>query len=737
MNDLERRSARPIVREGELVRETHTFAATAVESENVFDYLKIVWDRRVVVGGIWLAVTMTAVIYCFTATPLYQASAQIIIEPENPNVLAFKAVIEEETSKSDYYQTQYQLLRSRMLVRSTLDQLKLWSHQDFKARVDRGGTVAASLSNFLFGEALASPSEPPGPQESVPELQAIGRFLAHLTIEPVRGSRLLNVRFMGSDPRLCRDVVNTLVRAHIDRSLEFRSAASREASRWLDVRIAQQRKLVEASENALQQYLVEQNAGSAFERQTIVGQRLSELNAALIRAKSERIAREAMYQQLQILRSNPDGAELPVSTPAIEALRAERAGLRRKEAQMSEELGDRHPDLIAVRASVQDVDVRLGAEVQRYLDSVRKDVQADVLREQNLARELQDEKGRAMALEQKGIEYSVLQREADSNRQVFQSLLQRAKETAVSGELNTSNVRLVDPATLPLSTIAPRKRLILPLAALAGLGLGITTALLLAIRDDRIRSPEHIRRQLDLRFLGFAPVLPSRIVESGELQLDDPRTGEFAEALRVVRTNLSFCVRDQTPRVVLVTSSAHGEGKTMIAANLAVALAQAHQRVLVVDGDLRRPRLHDVFSCERQPGLSDYLADPISGKPVVQRTDVAGLSVMTAGTAVDSPSDLLGFSPAEQLVKGFGPDFDWIIIDTPPTEEVTDACLFAQSGARVLFVVAPKHTTGELARTSVARLATTEAEFAGAVLSRVHLRRNGSRRDWTERFQGS
>jgi succinoglycan biosynthesis transport protein ExoP len=713
----------PAVRGNELLVDASTAAGRATETQNVFDYVRAVWERRAIVASIWIAVTAAAVVYCFVATPLYEATAQLIIEPENPNVLSFKAVIEEETSKSDYYATQYQLLRSRTLVRTTLDRLNLWSHRDFQARPDRAGNVALAVSDLVGGTAEARPAgaELPGSEERIPELQAIGRFLASLTIEPVRGSRLLNVRFTGSDPHMCRDVVNTLILAHIERTLELRSAASREASRWLDTRLAEQRKLVEASEHALQQYLIDQNAGTGVERDTMVSQRLSELNAALTRAKAERIAREAQYEQLRLLRADPS-TELPVSTPAIESLRAERATLRRRESQMVSELGDRHPDLIELRAAQRDAATRLDAEIDRYLESVRKDLDTERLREENLARVLQSERNNAISLDRKGIEYRVLQREADSNRQVFQSLLQRAKETAVSGELNTSNVRIVDRASLPLSTISPRKRIVIPLAIFGGLGLGVVVALLLSIRDDRIRSPEHIQRRLDLRFLGFAPTLPRRDVEHGELQLEERCNSTFAEALRMVRTNLSFCFRGRSPRVLLVTSASRGEGKTLIASNLAVALAQVHQRVLLVDGDLRRPRVHSVFQRERTPGLADYLVDTTSGKPPVQDTDIAQLRVMTAGSPADNPADLLGFNPVAQLAGGLGRDFDWIIIDTPPIEEVTDACLFAQDGARVLFVIAPEQVSGERARAAVARLAATEAEFAGAVLSRINRR---------------
>lgn len=708
-----------VVHEGELVHST--FSTTGVEGDSVFDYLRSIWERRLIVAAVSVLVVLAAGVYCLTATPLYQASAQLSIEPENPNVLAFKPVIQEETSKSDYYQTQYQLLRSRTLARMTLDQLKLWSHRDFQARGDWGGTLAGSLVALLAAPTDAgttAPPDPPAATESVAELQAIGRFLANLSIDPVRGSRLLNVRFLSSEPEVSRNVVNTLLRAHIARTLEFRSAASHEALGWLNVRLAQQRKLVEESEHALQQYLEETSAGSAVERQTVIGQRLADMNAALTRARAERIGREAMYEQLQRLRDDAS-AELPVSSPAIEVLRNERAALRRKEAQLSVELGDRHPDLIEVRATVGDVERRLEAETQRYLDAARKDVLADQIREKNLTQALESEKAYAMTLEKKGIEYSVLQREAESNRQMFQSLLQRASETSISGELNTSNVRIVDEASLPLSSVAPRKRVILPVAAIAGLGLGIAAALLLGMRDDRIKSPAHLRRRVSLRFLGFAPAVSRRVLSGGELQVDGHRASAYTEALRVVRTNLSFCLGDATPRIVLVTSAMRGEGKSMITGNLAVALSQANQRVLVVDGDLRRPRQHLLFKVDRSPGLADYLADSVAQTPLLQTTQVPRVSVMAAGAAVDNAADLLGFNPVERLTQTFGRNFDWIIIDTPPVSEVTDACLFARGDARVLFVVAANQVSGEMVQAAVARLAATDAEFAGAVLSRV------------------
>ena len=714
-----------LVRASEITSEPIPARYQEVEARDVTDYLRMVWQWRYAAAGVFVLVMAAAVTYAFTATPVYQARAQLLIEPESPNVLEFKQVVEEQTSKVDYYATQLQILRSRTLARATLDRLNLWRHPEFKAQPDWFSRVGSRVG--AQAESTTTNTGENAAGESIAELQAIGRFLERLSIEPIRTTRLVNISFSSEDPKLSSDVVNTLVRGYIERSMDLKLTTSAEALAWLNEQLAQQRAHVDKEEHFLQQFRDRNDSLTLEGRQNIVTQRLADLNAATIRAKTERIAKETTYEQLQRLDDSVDVAQIPdgVLRPNLEEMRMDLVRLQHEEARLAAQLGARHPDLVAARMAVKDMDRRVREEIGRQRERAQAEVAAARTREQRLAEAFEAQKTEVLGLDRKAIEYGALQREASSNRQMLESLLQRANEMSVSTNLKTSNIRIVDEASTPLSSVYPRKRVILGVGSFVGITLGLATALLLGYADTRMRSPEDVRRQLDLPVLGSVPSLPRKVFRSAQPLLTRGVSDEFAEALRIVRTNVALDRDSSGPQVLLVTSTASDEGKTLIATNLAVALAHARQRVLLIDGDMRRPCLHQAFDLPQAPGLSELFRDSTIAATAVKDSDVPGLKILAAGTEPLNPADLLGFDPIARINEMLGRDFDWIVIDSPPVGDVTDACLFAGGATRVLFVVAGDRVTRADARAAVDRLAAADASFAGAVMSRVSPRRHG------------
>ena len=714
-----------LVRTSDVSSESFTPRHQEVDARDVTDYVRMVWQWRYAAAVVFAVVMAAAISYAFTATPIYQARAQLLIEPESPNVLEFKQVVEEQTSKVDYYATQLQILRSRTLAKATLDRLELWQHREFKAQADWFSWMRSRIDSKTESATTNLGQNASG--ESIAELQAIGRFLQRLTVEPIRTTRLVNIYFISEDPKLSSDVVNTLVRAYIERSMDLKLTTSAEALAWLNEQLPQRRAEVDKEEHFLQQFRDLNDSLTLEGRQNVVSQRLGDLNAASTRAKTERIAKETAYEQLQRLGDGVEVTQIPdgVLRPALDELRLELIRLQHEEARLAAQLGDRHPDLVVARIAVKDMDRRLRDEIARQRETAQAEAAAARTREQRLSEAFEAQKTEVLRLDRKAIEYGALQREAGSNRQMLESLLQRANEMSVSRNLKTSNIRIVDEASTPLSSVYPRKRVILGVGAFVGITFGLGTALLLGYADTRMRSPDEVRRQLDLPVLGSVPSLPRKVFKNARPLLARGVSDEFAEALRVVRTNVALDRDSSGPHVLLVTSTASGEGKTLIATNLAVALAHARQRVLLIDGDMRRPCLHEAFDLPQSPGLSELFRDSTIAATAVRESGVPGLEILTAGTEPLNPADLLGFDPIARINEMLGRDFDWIVIDSPPVGDVTDACLFAGGATRVLFVVAGDRVTRTDARAAVDRLAAADASFAGAVLSRVSPRRHG------------
>jgi capsular exopolysaccharide synthesis family protein len=542
----------------------------------------------------------------------------------------------------------------------------------------------------------------------------------------IRNSRLVDVAFVTPDPLLSARVANAHAAAYIDQNLEFRFLASREATDWLASRMGEQREQVEASEEALQRYREETGAVPLEDRQNIVVQRLADLNAAHTRARTERIEREATYNQVRSLQRNREALDtLPVvlSNVFIQQQKTELAQLQRQQAQMTEKLGERHPDMIKMATAIEQTQARIDAEIQKVIQALRNDYLAAQANERSLQMVLEQQRQEAQELNRASIQYGALQRDADSNRELFQGLLQRTRETDLSANLRTNNIRVVDAAEPPQAPSSPNRRNNLILGLLGGLLLGVGLAFLFEQVDGRIKSPEEIKAYLGLPCLAILPALKPRPEYPDPLVSGDvPHV--FAEATKSMRTNLLFSSAEESSKAVAVTSTGPGEGKTVVSANLAIALAHAGQRVLLVDCDMRRPRVHMLFTCNQEPGLSNVLVGNARVNEAVRKTTTQNLWVIPAGKHPPNPAELLGSKRFTELVRKLGDHFDWILLDCPPAMAVTDAVLVAHNAHGVVFVVGAEMTQRAAARHALDLIESGKARFFGAVLNRVELERN-------------
>jgi capsular exopolysaccharide synthesis family protein len=699
------------------------------EDGHLLDYVKVLYRRRYVAATAFVLVVLGVVIHTFTATPIYQARVQLLIESDNPNVVSFKEVIEQEKATNDYYQTQYRMLQSRSLARRTLDNQQLWSVFDgstapktFSVR----GAIAGSIG-WVAGLVRPAPEgEVPGADETAEQSRALDAFLANLTVSPIRNSRLVDVKYEMPNAELAAQIVNALARMYIEQSLEFKYTSSKEASDWLGERLAEQRKQVEITEAAMQRYREQNDALSLEERQNIVVQKLADLNSAVTRAKTERIQRETLHQQLvaiQADRTALDTVPAILQNQFVQQQKSELAGLQRQQAQLSDKLGPNHPEMIRVQLAIDTAQARIDGEIAKIIQSVKNDALAAQAQEASLVRALEQQKIDALELNRKGIEYGVLQRDAASNRQIFEALMQRTKETGISGELRTSNIRVVDAAEVPRGPARPNKPANLLLALVGGLMLAAAAAFSFEYLDNRITSPAEIKTHLGLPFLGMIPAIT--VADGSTPLLTNGVTPGFAEAFRGVRTNVLFSSAGDGVKSLVVTSTGPGEGKTLVACNLALALAQTGQRVILIDGDMRRPRVHEAFGIPQEPGLSNVLVGDAKASDTVRQAAEGTLWILPAGRTPPNPAELLGSTRFADFIETLGTHFTWVVIDSPPVMAVTDAPLVSHIAGATVFVVGAEMTGANVARTAVEQLAAANGRLIGAVLNRVDLEHNG------------
>ncbi len=702
-------------------------AASSDSDLSLVHYLQILYRRRYVAVSAFILVFLGVTLYTVTSTRIYEASTRILIERDTPNVVSFQEVLDQGAQTDDYYETQYAILRGRGLARRTIDSLKLWDHPLFNRQPGfsvRGLLMTPINAMTRWFEPPRS-IEAPGAEETAAQSRVIDRFLANLNVEAVRYSRLVDVSYRSSDPVLAAKIANALGESYIKQNVELTSTTTKEASTFLTQQLAEQRAKLEASEQALQAYREQTDSVSLEERQNVVVQRLADLNAAVTKANTTRIQKEAAYNQVKIALENPaaiDTVPLILSNPFVQQQKTELASLQRQRAQLSEKLGPNHPDMVKVGVAIQNAEARIKQEVAQVVQSMRNDYEAALAEERSLTATLNRQKGEAQVLNRSGIEYGVLQRDNEANRQMFEALLKRTQETGISEELKAGNIRIVDQAETPRGPVSPNTFNNMMIALLGGLGLAVGLAFASEYGDDRIKNPDELKKSLGLPFLGMVPALFDKAITTPLLTGGAPNL--FGESFRSIRTNVLFSSADEGSRLVVVTSSAPGEGKTAVSTNLSLALAQAGHRVLLIDADMRKPRVHEVFTRALSPGLSNFLVGAAMPSEVIQETPQQGLWVMPAGTYPPNPAELLGSKKFRDLTVFLQEYFDWVIIDTPPVMAVTDASIVANLAHGVLFVVGAEMTSKRVAQRAVEQLEMSQARFLGAVLNRVDLEHN-------------
>jgi capsular exopolysaccharide synthesis family protein len=458
-------------------------------------------------------------------------------------------------------------------------------------------------------------------------------------------------------------------------------------------------------------------------------QRLADLNGALTKAKTERISKEGLYNQLAALQNDRaalDTFPLILSNAYIQQLKAQVAELQKEQANLAERYGDRYPDMVRVKTALQAAEARLQGEIAKTVESVRNDFLAARAQEQSLTEALDSQKRLALNQNRVEIEYASLERDAQSNRQVLENLLQQAKQSGLAAAVSASNIRVVEQAVVPSVPVRPQRGRLLLLTLLGASLLSVGLAFVVEYLDTRVKSPEEIRLYLGVHCLGMVPVVDRKELDHATPLVGRHSSADFSESVRRIRTNLMVSSMRNAVKTLAVTSTSPEEGKTVVASNLAVVLAQAGRKVLLIDADMRRPKVHEVFELPQQPGLSSllgWLQRPNLAEAVRQYGET-GLDVLTAGPIPSNPAELLAMPAFRDLLGRLGPLYDHIIIDCPPIMAVTDASLVANEVSGVLFVIGAETTTRAAARTAIDELRDTRDNIVGAVLNRVDLRHN-------------
>jgi capsular exopolysaccharide synthesis family protein len=682
-----------------------------------------------------LLIVLGTMLRTFTTTPLYRAQARLMIELEDEQAAALAGVLSGPNSyrwqdPQVYYETQYRILTGRELAMRVVRRLDLGSVPEFSA-IDptptRLNRMISTLTERVMGPSTrldgSAPSRTDVEASAVAESLLVSQLLARVSVEPVPNSRLVDVAFVSADPAFAVRAVDALAKEYVQQNLELRRQTTVMSLEWLSQELVKQQKKLEDSQRAMARYREAQNALSLEEHQNIVVGRLNQLNDAVTRAKLNLVQKEALNNQINALGADVSADTIPalLQNAYIQTIKTRLAELQREKATLLERYGEKYPDVMKVNVSLQDASRQLQTELAKAIEAIRNDYQSALAEERTLAAALEEQKAAAMDLNRKSVGYTVLEREADSNRKVFETLLQREKELQVMANSRGNNVRMTDHAEKPAAPFTPRPRRDLLLAIVAGLALSLGLVFLLDYLDDTVKTPDDLTDKLKIPLLGLAP----KVTGGGELMLSQKVPHEFGEAFRSLRTSLNFSSGPEPTRCVMVTSAQPLDGKTTTACNLALAIAIGGARVLLIDADMRRSGVHRMLKIENGTGLSHVLTGQAPMGDALVALETPKMWAMTAGVSPPNPSELLGSDQMRTLLdEAKNGRFDWVIIDSPPVLPVTDAVVLSPLVSGIVFVVGSEMTRRPQAARALEILTASGCRLLGAVLNRVDLKRN-------------
>jgi succinoglycan biosynthesis transport protein ExoP len=677
-------------------------------------YWRIFFKRRYTILAVTAACVALALLMAMLTQKEYTSTVTLQVDREAPKVVSVGGVEAEggNSYSQEFYQTQYSLLKSRSLSEAVVRDLRLTDDYDF-------------LSGYSHGKVDDLKQLPRARRFQIATSIVNGGTL----IAPIRMSSIIEVRYVSPSSAMAARVANSIGEKFIEENLNRRFEATAYARQFLENRLNAVRGKLEDSERKAAEYARAQGLikisgagvsatggsdGSISSEQTLTSQDLSQLSSQLASARTARIQAEAD------MRGGGAGkaAEASLTNGALNALRQQRSELTGQLSKLQSDFGPDYPSVIALKSQIGELDRQIGREQSRVTSSVASDVggkyRAATQAENGLQAKVNSLKSAVLDQQQRTIQYNIIQRDVDTNRALYDSLLQRFKEVGVAGGVGTNNVSIVDRALVPGLPSKPNLRLNLIVGLLFGLMLGCGVALLLEQLAEATVSSADFQRKLGVPLLGATPKLDQSSIDEALAKSNSP----LSEAYFSILTSIQFSTSHGTPKSLLLTSTQPREGKSTTALALALGLASVGARVLLIDGDMRNPSLHRLLDKPLGGGLSSLLTGDGKIEDFIEPSGTNNLSFLPAGRIPPNPAELLSSDLVQRIVEAAVAMFDHVVIDGPPVLGLADAPLLSRSVESTVFVVESTRTRATQARQAIERILAVRGHFIGAVLTK-------------------
>lgn len=682
-----------------------------------YKYIRILTKYRWLICGTLVTSLFVAVAITFLMTPVFRATASLQIDRESMNIVKVDGLQPEDSQGGpEFYQTQYELLASRSLAERVVSTLGLVNDNIFNVQ-------SSSFSEYVKSLVFGDEKKTAGIEELTQEekaRQTVDRLMKSLSVSPVRGSRIVKISIDHTDPALAKKMVDGYAEVFIADNLDRRFEATSYARKFLEERLEQLKARLSESEKQLVKYAEEKGIISLNDNKVLSATDLEAINTKLAEVRAELSKKEQLWKQAQA--TSGLGLKQILDSEAIQANRKLRTELAADYQQKLAIYKPAFPAMAQLRNQIKELDRQVASEVVAIKQSIEAEYLAAKDEEQDLLTRLEGAKIDVVEQRNRSIDYNIIQREVDTNRTLYDGLLQRYKEIGVAGGVGTNNISIVDRASQPLFPRSPNLILNIALALLGGLLLGVLAAIGLDYLDDSFRSPEDIEREIGLPVIGVIP--KPKAGEIIEEELSNARSA-LAEAYRSLRTGLQFSTSEGLPRTLLVTSSRPSEGKTTTSIALAQSLASIGLQVLLIDGDLRNASVHKRMRCSNEVGLSNYLSGSKQPEEVVQSTPTTGLVLISSGPLPPNPAELLNGPRLQSLLALASQSFDFILIDGPPIMGLADAPILSSTVQATMLVVAANETRRSVVKVALKRLQLARAVVIGALLNKFDAKQTG------------
>ncbi|KKL87685.1 hypothetical protein LCGC14_1932240, partial [marine sediment metagenome] len=734
----------PVRRDNEEMLPSTEFrqAAPDWEGEEVHlrDYLEVIARRKWLIFGFLALVFISTLIFTLTATKIYKANAVIEANRDAPRVTKFEEVTAALASAREFYQAQVSMLKSTTLIQRVIDKMNLGEHpvlslaKDGKEKKSARASIKEFVRSLIPQKKEETAKRPVIPKETLKQQGLIGFVNGNLTPILQRNSNLISISFTSPDRHLSQDVVNTLIEEFVRWKMDQKLEASQLAREFLTKQIYQSKINLEKVEEELNRFARMSGIVSLDTKLNSVYSQLGELNTALARAEAEMIGKRAIYNQA--IKDGPASLPRVLSNLVIANLKADYARLVSQYQDLTTTFLDDYPEVKNLKSRMLSIGERIHIEEKKIFKAIENEYQTALKKRTALQERVSLQKTLAIDLNERATQYKIIAREVETNKGIYQSLLERAKEIESMVGVSSSNIHIVDRALLPIFPFKPNVRLNLLLAIVVGLMGGIGLAFLLEYFADTITNPDQISERFQIPILGVVP-----LAKSGDYVLDKAFVSEprapISEAIRTTKVSLQLSGADALSKCFMITSTAPEEGKTTLAANLAFAFAGSEEKVLLMDADLRKPHLHKIFtqwSDGTRPGLSSYLAGVID-KNLIQKTDIDNLWFVPSGPIPPNPVELLASNRFTELMAVCNQKFDRIILDAPPHHGFADILVLSRQVGGVVLVSSIGETTRDALRHFKKGILNVQGTILGCIINKVNLTKRYGYRAYYKYYQ--